>query len=169
MPFEQEAALLETERLLLWRLRSGDEDDLVDLYADPEVRRFISTAAAFDRAEAATRVAVAVEDWATGRRTLVVRERATGQFLGRIAIVDWAQFGETEVGWVFAPQGRGHGYATEAGRAAQQWAFEHLEIPYVIALIRSDNTPSIAVAERLGMSPIRNDELFGIPVVVYSR
>jgi RimJ/RimL family protein N-acetyltransferase len=161
--------LIETERLELRRLRSGDEDDLVDLYADPEVRRFISTAAQFDRAEAATRVAAADDDWATGRRTLMVYERASGRFLGRIAIIDWAQFGETEVGWVFGPQGRGKGYATEAARAAQEWAFKHLGIPYVIALIRPDNAASIAVAERLGMAPIRDDELFGVPVTVYSR
>ena len=161
--------MIETERLELRRLRSGDEGDLVDLYADPEVRRFISSAGQFDGAEATTRVASADEDWAGGRRTLMVHERATGRFLGRIAIIDWSQFGETEVGWVFAERGRGRGYATEAARAAQEWAFEQLGIPYVIALIRPDNAASIAVAERLGMSPIRNDELFGIPVVVYSR
>jgi RimJ/RimL family protein N-acetyltransferase len=161
--------LIETERLQLRRVQSGDVEDLVSLYADPEVRKFISTAAAFDRAEATARVAADAQDWATGRRTLLVYERATEQFLGRIAIVDWTQFGETEVGWVFAPQGRGQGYATEAARAAQAWAFQHLDIPYVIALIRPDNAPSIAVAERLGMAPIREDDLFGVPVIVYSR
>ena len=161
--------MIETERLLLRRVEGGDVDNFVNLYADPEVRRFISTAAAFDREEAMMRVASDDKEWATGHRTLMACERASGRFLGRIAVVDWAQFGETEVGWVFAPQGRGCGYATEAARAAQEWAFEHLEIPYVIALIRPDNARSIAVAERLGMAPIRDDELFGVPVTVYSR
>jgi RimJ/RimL family protein N-acetyltransferase len=160
--------LIETERLLLRRVHSADVDDLVNLYADGQVRRFISTAAAYDRAEAMARVAADAEDWTTGRRTLVACERATGRFLGRIAIVDWTQFGETEVGWVFSAHGRGRGYATEGARAAQEWAFEQLEIPYVIALIRPDNERSIAVAERLGMAPIREDELFGVAVIVYS-
>jgi len=161
--------LIETERLLLRRVQSGDVEALVELHADPEVRRFIPSAADFDRAIALARVGADAEDWNAGRRMLIVCERATGRFLGRVGIIDWPQFGETEVGWVFASDARGHGYATEAGGAAQEWAFEHLAIPHVIALIRADNGPSIAVAERLGMAPSRNDQLFGVPVIVYSR
>lgn len=161
--------MIETERLLLRRVESGDVDALVELHADPEVRRFIPSATDFDRAMALARVNGDAEDWDAGRRMLIVSERATGRFLGRVGILDWPQFGETEVGWIFRARARGQGYATEAGGAAQQWAFEHLEIPYVTALIRPDNHPSIAVAERLGMAPLRNDELFGVPVVVYSR
>ena len=41
------------------------------------------------------------EDWDAGRRMLIVSERATGRFLGRVGILDWPQFGETEVGWIF--------------------------------------------------------------------
>jgi RimJ/RimL family protein N-acetyltransferase len=160
--------LIETERLLLRRVTGDDVDQFVELYADPEVRRFIPSAATFDRWAAMERVDSEAEDWDDGRRTLIVCERASGRFLGRVAIIDWPQFGETEVGWIFAPGGRGHGYATEAGRAAQEWAFEHLDVPYVTALIRADNAPSIGVAERLGMAPIREDELFGVPVIVYA-
>jgi RimJ/RimL family protein N-acetyltransferase len=161
--------LIETERLLLRRMQSGDVDALVELHADPEVRRFIPSAADFDRGMALLRLAGDAGDWDAGRRLLIVCERATGRFLGRVGIIDWPQFGETEVGWVFTADARGRGYATEAGGAAQEWAFEHLAIPYVIALIRADNGPSITVAERLGMAPSRNDELFGVPVIVYSR
>jgi RimJ/RimL family protein N-acetyltransferase len=161
--------LIETERLLLRRAERGDVDALVELHADPEVRRFIPSAADFDPAMAQARVKGDAEGWDAGRRLLIVCERATGRFLGRVGVLDWPQFGETEVGWIFAARARGHGYATEAGGAAQEWAFDHLEIPYVTALIRPDNHPSIAVAERLGMAPLRNDELFGVPVIVYAR
>ena len=161
--------LLETERLVLRRVESGDVDDLVALHADAEVRRFIPSAADFDPGMARARVNADPEDWDAGRRMLIACERAGGRFLGRVGIIDWPQFGEPEVGWIFAAHARGHGYATEAGGAAQEWAFEHLEIPYVTALIRPDNVPSIAVAERLGMAPLRNDELFGVPVIVYAR
>jgi RimJ/RimL family protein N-acetyltransferase len=161
--------LIETERLLLRRVQSGDVDALVELHADPEVRRFIPSAADFDPAMALARVKGDAEDWDAGRRMLIACERATGRFLGRVGIIDWPQFGETEVGWIFGAHARGHGYATEAGGAAQEWVFEHLSIPYVTALIRGENAPSIAVAERLRMSPLRDDELFGVPVIVYSR
>jgi RimJ/RimL family protein N-acetyltransferase len=162
--------LIETERLVLSRITLDDVDDMAALHADPEVLRFIPTAGPYNRTVALESVQTDEHDWTVlGRRRLIARERGSGRFVGRIMILDWPQFGETEVGWVLAPDGRGHGYATEAGRAAQEWAFEHLDIPYVIALIRPDNAPSIAVAERLGMTPIRDDELSGVPVIVYSR
>jgi RimJ/RimL family protein N-acetyltransferase len=160
--------LIETERLTLRRVESADVEGLVALHADPRVREFIPSAAAFDRAAAVQRVRSDADEWGAGRRWLMVCERATGRFLGRVAIIDWPQFGETEVGWIFAPRGRGQGYATEAARAAQEWAFEHLPVPYLTALIRADNGASIRVAERLGMAALRDDELFGVPVTVYA-
>jgi RimJ/RimL family protein N-acetyltransferase len=161
--------LIETERLVLSRITLDDVDDMVALHADPEVLRFIPTAGAYDRTVALESVQTDEHDWIVlGRRRLIARERESGRFVGRIMILDWPQFGESEVGWVLAPDARGHGYATEAGRAAQDWAFEHLQIPYVIALIRPENDPSIAVAERLGMAPLRSDELSGVPITVYA-
>jgi hypothetical protein len=38
----------------------------------------------------------------------------------------------------------------------------------VTAMIRLGNATSIGVAERLGMAPLRSDELLGDPVQVYS-
>jgi RimJ/RimL family protein N-acetyltransferase len=47
------------------------------------------------------------------------------------------------------------------------WACEHLDVPYVTAMIRPDNRRSISVAERLGMQPRREDVLLDEQVVVY--
>jgi RimJ/RimL family protein N-acetyltransferase len=44
----------------------------------------------------------------------------------------------------------GQGYATEAGRAALDYAFEVLEKDHVISLIHPENRASIRVAERIG-------------------
>ena len=44
------------------------------------------------------------------------------------------------------------GYATEAGRAARDYAFEVLGRQRVIALIRPENLPSIGVARKLGLT-----------------
>jgi RimJ/RimL family protein N-acetyltransferase len=35
-------------------------------------------------------------------------------------------------------------------------------------MIRAENTRSIRVAERLGMTPLRDDVLFDVPVIVHS-
>lgn len=61
----------------------------------------------------------------------------------------------------------GHGYATEKARACIEWGFATLDAQYFTSMIHPDNTPSIRVAERLGIFPLRNDMLFDEPVTVY--
>lgn len=53
-------------------------------------------------------------------------------------------------GWGLAREAQGHGYAIEAAAATIDWAFEHLGWTEVIHCIDPANTPSEAVARRLG-------------------
>lgn len=61
----------------------------------------------------------------------------------------------------------GQGFATEAVHACATWAFAEFDMPYLTAMIAPANTRSIRVAERLGLSPMREDVLLGDPVIVY--
>lgn len=158
--------MIDTDRLLLRRLTADDLDELVAIHAEPEVARFMGT---FDRVEATEFLQQNRRDWSEhGYGRLAVVDRATGRLLGRSGLKYFPQFRETEVGWVLRPDAWGHGLATEAGRACVAWGFGSLDAPYLTAMIRPDNRRSIAVAERLGMSPLREDVLLGEPVVVYS-
>jgi RimJ/RimL family protein N-acetyltransferase len=157
---------LRTERLLMRPASAEDVEDLVLLHEDPLVRE---TFGAPSRAEIEEWVGRAEDEWAErgyGRLTLL--DPGSGAFLGRCGLKYWPEFGEVEVGWVLAPGARGRGIATEAGRACLAWAFRDLDVPYVTAFIGPGNANSIAVAERLGMTPLREDALHGEPVVVYA-
>jgi RimJ/RimL family protein N-acetyltransferase len=59
---------------------------------------------------------------------------------------------EVEIGWRLHPEAWGRGYATEAGRAALDAARDRLALTRIIAVIDPGNTPSLAVAARLGMT-----------------
>jgi RimJ/RimL family protein N-acetyltransferase len=156
----------DTERLRFRPLDMGDVDELVALHEDPLVARFIGSR---DRAWMVSFIRMVEEEWAErGRGRVAVVERESGRFLGRGGLKHWPQFDETEVSWVLRPEARGRGYATEAGRAALAWGFERFELPYMMAMIQPENTASIPVAERLGMSPIRSDRLLGVDVIVYA-
>lgn len=157
--------MIETERLILRPVSLEDLDEVVRLHEDPEVARFMGTP---DREWLVEWVAGNEREWAElGYGRMAILDRASGSFLGRSGLKRWPQFEETEVGWALQPGARGRGVATEAARAVLEWS-EQFELPYVTAMIRPDNAPSIAVAERLGMSPVREDELLDVPVVVYS-
>lgn len=57
-----------------------------------------------------------------------------------------------EVGWRLDSRWWGHGYATEAGSAALDFAFTVLDLPEVVSFTAQGNTRSRSVMERLGMT-----------------
>lgn len=146
---------------------ADDVDDLIALHEDPVV---LAIFGASTRVEIEEWVGRSVDEWdERGHGRLAIFERESGAFCGRSGLKYWPQFNEVEVGWVLGPDARGRGIATEAGRACVEWGFRDFDLPYITAMIAPDNADSIAVAERLGMSPLREDLLLGAPVVVYSR
>jgi RimJ/RimL family protein N-acetyltransferase len=157
---------LETERLRLRPVEAGDVEELVRLHDDPLVAQYMGVR---DRDWYEWRVGASKEEWSErGHGFVVILDAASGRFLGRTGLKYWPEFGETELGWVLPPQARGQGFATEAAGAVLDWGLEEFDLPYVTAMVRPDNAASIAVAERLGMAPLRSDELQGDAVVVYS-
>jgi RimJ/RimL family protein N-acetyltransferase len=157
--------LIETERLRLRPLTMDDLDEFVALHAEPDVSRFML---ALDREQAIERLQACDREWKTrGHGLLAILDRDADRFLGRTGLRYWPQFDETEVGWALRPHAWGNGYATEAARACITWGLRELGLPYLTAMIRPDNARSINVAERLGMEPLRDDLLRGVPVVVH--
>ena len=57
-----------------------------------------------------------------------------------------------EVGWRLAREHWGHGYATEAARAAVGFGFDELGLDEIVALTTPANVRSRRVMERLGMT-----------------
>lgn len=157
---------IETERLLLRPMGPVDLEDFLDLHGERSVIEFLGPAT---RESAAARLALCQERWRRGDFDLMaVLERSSDRFVGRAGVKYWPEFNETEAGWAFHRDARGKGYATEAARASITWAFDALPVSYITAMIRPDNSRSMAVARRLGLTPIREDVVVGIPVIVHA-
>jgi len=162
----EQDAVVRTGRLVMRPLTAAYLPEMLDLYADPQVPRFLKP---LDRAGHLARLREAEQMWASrGYGRVAIHDSGTGRFLGRGGLHHWAQFGEVEVGWALRADAQGRGYATEAGGAWVRWAFEHLTVAYVTACISPDNQASLAVADRLGMSVIREDTLHGREVLVFA-
>lgn len=86
-----------------------------------------------------------------GRWAVEVAE--TGEFVGIIGL--WNPWGwpEPEIGWDLMNGHEGKGYATEAARAAREYAYGTLGWTTAISLVNPKNTGSARVAERLGARP----------------
>ena len=159
---------LDTERLRLRAPRLDDLDGYARMYADPDVMRFLENGVPLDRAAAFRSMATHLGHWyLRGYGQWTLEERATGTFVGRAGLWQPEGWPGLEVGWTLARESWGRGYATEAGRAALDYAFNVLGADEVISVIRPDNTASIRVAERLGETYHRTIQLLGGEAHVY--
>ncbi|MBK7862792.1 MAG: GNAT family N-acetyltransferase [Archangiaceae bacterium] len=152
-PFE-----LQTPRLLLRQLRESDLDAHTEMMGDPEVVRFLGDGKPLDRAQSWRTLAGILGHWQLrGYGFWALEEKGTGAFVGRAGLWRPEGWPMLEVGWTLARAHWGKGYATEAGRAALEVAFE-AGATEVCSLIMPDNVRSIRVAVGLGetlLGPVR--------------
>jgi RimJ/RimL family protein N-acetyltransferase len=157
---------LETERLLLRGWRDEDLDAYAAMSQDPEVMRHLGEP--HDRAASWRGMALHAGHWALrGYGNWVLERKEDGELLGRVGLWSPEGWPGLELGWQLARHAWGHGYATEAARAAIAWAWAELGAAELISLIRPDNVRSARVAERLGFRPLRDGELSGHRVTVF--
>lgn len=159
---------IETERLLLRPFRASDWAPYAAMCADAEVMRYLGTGTTLSREDAWRAIAGMLGHWQLrGYGMWALESRESGALVGRAGFLDPPGWPGFELGWVLAREHWGHGYATEAARAALACAFDTLRRERVIHLIRPDNAASIRVAERLGARAAGEVELLGGKALVY--
>lgn len=168
------AVRIETPRLILRTIDAErDLDGWAAMMADQRTVQFIG-GQVMNRALAWRNMAAVIGHWQVrGYGFFSVEDRESGEWLGRVG--PWYPEGwpAPEVGWAIRREHWGKGYATEAGRAAIEYAFDDLGWKEVIHVILTGNERSIAVAERLGSRYRHTQEgLAGVteePVLIYGQ
>ena len=155
---------LSTDRLTLRGWREDDLAPYAEITGDPEVMRFMG--GPLDLADAWRQMAFFAGHWELRGYGLWVVERE-GELIGRIGLHNPEGWPGLEVGWLLGRHAWGHGYATEAARAAVEFAWRELGAEELISLIAPGNTASAAVAARLGMRPTEEYDLRGQTVVTH--
>lgn len=148
-------AELRTDRLWLRRWRPGDRAPFAALNADAEVMRHFPAPLLRDESNAfADRIGLSLERDGWGLWALEVQ--ATREFIGFTGLARAtfeARFTPAvEIGWRLARAAWGHGYATEAARAAAGFGFEQLGCEELVSFTAVSNARSRAVMQRLGMT-----------------
>lgn len=134
--------------------------------ADPEVMRHVGGVRSPE--ESWRQLATVAGHWILrGYGLWAVERRDDGVLVGRVGLWNPEGWPGLELGWTLARHAWGHGYATEAARAAMEWAWTALGAEELISIITPDNAASIRVAERLGLEPLRDDTKDGKPVRIY--
>ena len=150
---------LRTPRLVLRQWGDEDLEPFAALNADPEVMRHFPSTMTREQSD----------QWAEQQRATLA-ERGWGLwaveakpgFIGFVGLNEprfEAHFTPAvEIGWRLAREAWGHGYATEAARAAVEFGFGELGLGEIVSFTTAGNDRSRRVMERLGMTHDPSDD-----------
>ena len=151
--------VLHTVRLVLRQWRGSDFAPFAAMNADPEVMEHFPAPLTGAESDALARRASAALS-AHGFGLWAVETVVAGDFIGftGLAVPEFearfttASDPATEIGWRLARPEWGHGYATEAARAALAFGFREAGLKEIVSFTSTENVRSQAVMRRVGMT-----------------
>ena len=163
--------ILETERMILRRLRPDDLDALAALYRDPEIRRYFPEGT-LTRAETEEEL-----DWfrnghpnhpELGLWAAILRQ--SDAFIGRCGLLPWTIEGvdEVEIAYLIAKPYQRQGLGAEAAQALVRHGFGTLNLNRLIALIDPAHGASIGTAMKAGLRFEKMVVMDGVTSAVYA-
>ena len=150
-----------TERLRLRRSWPDDAEQISAYRSDPEVHRYQG----WDRLDPdgiraeIERMADRLPGEPGGWVQLSVEERETGDLVGDVGLSPAEDESDViKLGYTIAPAYQRRGYATEAIAALIDYAFDTLHADVARVYASAINTPSVRVAEKVGMALVETIE-----------
>jgi RimJ/RimL family protein N-acetyltransferase len=145
---------IETKRLLLRLPIPDDAEPFVEIHQDPEVlaRKQVTLTSPPGGIEVGLRnVDRMLRHWdRRGYGQWAVVEKATARVIGCVGFLQPDDWPGIDLGWIIRRSRWGNGFATEAARAAIDWAWSGATIDHIMSLIGPDNAASIRVATKVG-------------------
>lgn len=168
---------LETEGLLLRMWKASDVPAFARLNANEEVNRFLPGPLTQEVSDAlAERITDALGRNGFGYWAVEKKGALAGspeQFIGFVGIGPITELRPVrqklghpavELGWRLLPEFWNMGYATEAAKAAIDYAFSRLHVPEVVSFTVPENAASLRVMSKLGLRRDRGGD-FDHPVL----
>jgi [ribosomal protein S5]-alanine N-acetyltransferase len=159
-----------TARLELRSFTRGDVEAAHRVYGDPEVMRFVGEGKPAADLEATLKMldGYLAYERANGFSFWALVERESGMLVGDAGLMHLEYAGPgVELGYTLGRDWWGRGYATEAGLACAEIAFERFGLDEVFAMAARENAASIRVLEKIGMTRVGPRRAYGREHVLY--
>jgi ribosomal-protein-alanine N-acetyltransferase len=157
--------ILVTPRLILRPLVQEDLENLIQLYDDPEVRRYLG-APAPEQIEAKLQERIAFFE-KHGYGMYAVIDRREKRFVGRCGLEVLEGTSMLELAFILDRSVWHKGYATEASKEILRAAFSEWKLESIVAITDPENRASIHVLHKLGMQFERHDRFYDRDCVLY--
>ncbi len=144
---------LETERLLLRKLRLEDAGDLFEYASDPEVSRYTTWEAHKTIDDSRAILSQWMDLYATGQvAPWGVVHKGDAKLIGTCGFVSWApRHARAEVAYALSRKYWNKGYTTEAVRAVIAFGYNTMRLNRIEARCEIPNVGSARVMEKVGM------------------
>lgn len=142
---------METERLQLRQLQPADAADLQQLYAEPEVTRWLDWDGPEDVATAGMVIELFGEQYRK-RENLRwgIVSQASGKLIGTVILSHFRKQSLTVLGYDLARADWGKGYMAEALQSVIRYAWETMELLRIEAYVRPENAASSRLLQKCG-------------------
>lgn len=142
---------IETERLLLQRLKYEDAEEVFYTYASkPEATKFMAWATHKRIEDTRGFLRYAVDSWNLGLDyTFSIRLKKTNKFIGSFGVIN--ENGRIQFGYILSPTEWGRGYATEACKTMMAVLKPNPSIFRIGTFVDVDNAASINVLKKSGL------------------
>jgi len=142
---------METNRTLLRRFISSDFGSLKSMLMDEDVMGFTG----FKKAQTEEKSKELLERWIKDDFIWVSVNKETNHFIGWFMLKETISKDYPEIGFMLERDCWNQGYATEVALRLLRFAKEELSVSKVIASTVINNTASIKVLKKIGMTPSR--------------
>ncbi len=141
--------ILETDRCMLRETSVADLDAFYEIYADPDITRFLEgLMERFDEEIYTENYRDLIyEIYGHGIWTVISKE--TSEIIGRAGLDERAGFDMPELGFMIGKKWQRRGLAFEVCRGILEWASEN-GIEKVMSLTEKENTASVGLLKKLG-------------------
>ncbi len=145
--------MFETPRLIIRPALLEDAQNLLALNSDPDVVRYTGDGSLKDKLEAESlikdRMMPQFEKYKMSRFMVFLKDET---FIGWSGLKFFPETNEVDLGYRFMKKFWGFGYATESSKVWFKYGFETLNLTRIIAKAMPENTASIKVMQKLGMT-----------------
>ena len=160
-------ATLVTPRTYLRPLTQADHADYMALVSDADVMQFIHGGVQTKEQAADSIEQFAKEMEAHGHSLMGVFDKKTHKLIGRAGIMfrvaDTEQSEQCEMGYIYARECWGKGYASEVADALARHIFKLKDPEKLVIIMHPENRASRRVAEKLGATYVKDIDFRGLP------
>ena len=143
---------IETERLLMRRLRESDSEEFFKTVGNPEVMRYWRGTDKTPK-DSLNRIRSMEEQWVRyGFGDFAVVEKRTDELIGFCGVHHIDFMPEVNLGYAFKKEKWHQGFGYESGKAALTFGFEKAELDFITAVIEKPNSASRSLAQKLKLA-----------------